>query len=160
MTISRTMAGMSRPSAPIAVKSKLSMYLLFVRRRPPDNDPVAVHAGNCNGGAGFDEAAVRYDIDASGVDLRNTRWPQRGEGRARSPQPKEVALRGRDVAAVGLHAGRENEAAAERQVGQHPQECKRSRQGQQEGDGDTAQRSDDNGYRSARADQSHAQSRH
>src|SRR5688500_4152218 len=124
MTISRTMAGMSKPSAPIAVKSKLFMYLLFGPRRPPDNDPVAVYAGNCDGGAGFDETAVRNDIDAGGVDLRNTRRPQRGDGRAGSPQPKEIALRSRDVAAVGLHAGCENEAAAERHVGQHAQECK------------------------------------
>src|SRR5688572_26761650 len=133
---------MSRPSAPIAGKSSSFICMLLGRRQSPDDHSVAVDAAYFYGNAGFDEAAVRYDIDATAVDLRNARGPQRREGLADASQPAVVALRSRDVAEVCRHAGLEHELPPERQAGQHPREHQHARHGQQDRYGDASERSD------------------
>src|SRR6187402_704837 len=114
--IAMTTTAMSRPRAPMAVKSSSGMWLLLAGQLALDNDSVALNAGDFNRRPGVDEAAVRHDVDANAVDRCNTCRPQRRQGRARPSQQSTVAFRSRDVAAIRRDAGVEHEVSTERQL--------------------------------------------
>src|SRR5687768_5157901 len=77
-TNNRTTIGISSPMAPTAVGSRSGICVLLARRRPSDDDPVAVHACHRNRAPGIDEVTIRHDIDPGAVELRDAGGSQRG----------------------------------------------------------------------------------
>src|SRR5687767_3596258 len=86
-----------------------------------EDDAIAVHARDLDGGARLDEAAVGNDVDARAINPRDTSRPQWRKSDTGTTELLLVAFRRRRVASLSAHLGAEHESAAERDPRQHAQ---------------------------------------